>query len=173
MKWLTFLNMEGKKMRENIPIPSGYDVYWEKWVDAYSREMETDAINIVEEFSEEDHGVSFEEELGEEFKKFKNIQTIFTPFGILPLTEHSLASTYFKFWVGHTNFKITPAFYRIISNVDGVESIDVFTPYRFRIGIATLFKDRTVMTQIRQKTIDYIKVTKNAPSQKTNDNRGA
>jgi len=173
MRWVIFLNMEGKEMGENVPIPSGYDVYWEKWVDAYSADVETAPMNSSEEFSEEDHDISFEEGIEAEFKKFKNIQTIFTPFGILPLTEQSLASTYFKFWVGHTNFKITPEFYKIISNVDGVESINVFSPYRFRIGIAILFKDRTVMTQIRQKTIDYIKVTKNAPSQKTNDNRGA
>jgi len=157
-------------MRENVPVPSGYDVYWEKWVDAYSVEMESPPPNLAEEFSEEDHDISFEEGIEAELKKYKNIQTIFTPFGILPLTEQSLASTYFKFWVGHTNFKITPAFYKIISNVDGVESLNVFTPYRFRIGIATLFKDRTVMAQIRQQTINYIKGTRNAPSQETNDN---
>ena len=143
-------------MHEHIPIPSGYDVYWEKWIDAYSPE-ETEVILLDEESSEEDHGVSFEEELGVEFKKFKNIQTIFTPFGVLPLTEQSLASSYFKFWVGHTNFKITPKFYRIMSNVDGIESIDVFTPYRFRIGIAKLFTDRTVMSQVRENLVNYIK----------------
>ena len=157
-------------MRENVPIPSGYDVYWEKWIDAYSADVEITPPNLPEEFSEEDHDISFEEGIEAEFKKYKNIQTIFTPFGILPLTEQSLASTYFKFWVGHTNFKITPAFYKIISNVDGVESLNVFTPYRFRIGIATLFKDRTVMAQIRQQTINYIKGTRNASSQETNDN---
>lgn len=142
-------------MHEQIPVPSGYDVYWEKWIDAYTPE-ETEVVLLDEESLEEDHSISFEEELGVEFKKFKNIQTIFTPFGVLPLTEQSLASSYFKFWVGHTNFKITPKFHRIMSSVDGVESIDVFTPYRFRIGIAKLFKDRTVMSQIRKNLVDYI-----------------
>jgi len=159
-------------MHENVPSPSGYDVYWEKWIDAYSPEVEIDIPEPPEEFSEFSEGpeaLSFEEELGAEFKKLKNIQTIFTPFGILPLTEQSLASTYFKFWVGHTNFRITPSFYNIISKVEGVESIDIFTPYRFRIGIATLFKDRTVMAQIRKKTVDYIKEIQDASSQKSHD----
>ena len=61
-------------MSESIPIPSGYNVYWEKWVDAY----ETD-IEIVEEdkeFDEEESefGISFEsmeeqEEMTEEKPK--------------------------------------------------------------------------------------------------------
>ena len=102
-------------MSENIPIPSGYDVYWEKWVDAYESDIET--IDMTHEKFEEDEksdfGIdfqSFEEEDAIELP-MKTIQTIFTPFGVLPLTEQSLASSYFKFWVGHTNFKITYSFY--------------------------------------------------------------
>ena len=54
-------------MHEQIPVPSGYDVYWEKWIDAYSPE-ETEIVLLDEESFEEDHGISFEEELGTEFK---------------------------------------------------------------------------------------------------------
>ena len=159
-------------MPENIPIPSGYDVYWEKWTDVYNPEIEE--IEASSQFSEEKEpeDLSFEEEFESDFKKIKNIPTIFTPFGVLPLTEQSLASTYFKFWVGHTNFRITPAFYRIISDVSGVESIDVFSPYRFRIGIARLFKDRIVMSQIRKNTVGYIKEIQDASSHQS-DNSGS
>ena len=87
----------------------------------------------------------------------KTIQTIFTPFGVLPLTEQSLASSYFKFWVGHTNFKITYSFYKIISNIEGVETLDVFSPYRFRISVGKLFRDRDVMNHIRKSMISYAK----------------
>jgi len=156
-------------MHEHIPIPSGYDVYWEKWTDAYSPE-EIEILEPEEDASEETPGMSFEEEINAEFKKFKNIQTIFTPFGVLPLTEQSLASTYFKFWVGHTNFKITSKFHTLMSNVEGVESIDVFTPYRFRIGVAKLFKDRVVMSQVRQCMVEYIKENQNGYSQEAHDN---
>ena len=149
------------QMSENIPIPSGYDVYWEKWVDAYESDIET--IDMTHEKFEEDEksdfGIdfqSFEEEDAIELP-MKTIQTIFTPFGVLPLTEQSLASSYFKFWVGHTNFKITYSFYKIISNIEGVETLDVFSPYRFRISVGKLFRDRDVMNHIRKSMISYAK----------------
>ena len=148
-------------MSENIPIPSGYDVYWEKWVDAYESDIET--IDMTHEKFEEDEksdfGIdfqSFEEEDAIELP-MKTIQTIFTPFGVLPLTEQSLASSYFKFWVGHTNFKITYSFYKIISNIEVVETLDVFSPYRFRISVGKLFRDRDVMNHIRKSMISYAK----------------
>lgn len=148
-------------MSENIPIPSGYNVYWEKWVDAY----ETDVESLDKEEEEEDFGVEeLEVSFGapeEDFENnIKNIQTIFTPFGVLPLTEHSLASKYFKFWVGHTNFKITQPFNSIISNIEGVETLDVFTPYRFRISVGKLFRDRDVMVSIKNSMVSHMGGTK-------------
>ena len=147
-------------MPENIPIPSGYNVYWEKWVDAY--EGDIDAIDEEERIDEEDDfGIAFE--LSEEealHKNIKSIQTIFTPFGALPLTEHSLASNHFKFWVGHTNFKITRPFHNIISGIEGVETLDIFTPYRFRISVGKLFRDRDVMSKIKDSMVAYIKQEK-------------
>ena len=152
-------------MSENIPIPSGYDVYWEKWVDAYESDIET--IDMTHEKFEEDEksdfGIdfqSFEEEDSIELP-MKTIQTIFTPFGVMPLPEQSLASSYFKFWVGHTNFKITYSFYKIISNIEGVETLDIFSPYRFRISVGKLFRDRDVMNDIRKSMIGYAKGQKN------------
>ena len=44
-------------MSENIPIPSGYDVYWEKWVDAYESDIET--IDMTHEKFEEDEKSEF------------------------------------------------------------------------------------------------------------------
>ena len=159
----------------NIPAPSGYDVYWEKWVDAYSTQEDfSQLLNELEmEHGEEEPHLTFEEQeqLQKEFKTYRNIQTIFTPFGILPLTEQSLASSYFKFWVGHTNFRITKDFVEIISNVDGVESFDIFSPYRFRVAIGTLFKDRIVMSEIRENMVGYIRESKGV-SHKTK-NRGS
>ena len=85
----------------------------------------------------------------EEMTGFKSIKTIMTPFGMMPLTEQSLASNYFKFWTGHTNFKLLKSHINTISMVDGVETIDVLTPYRFRIAVAKLFIDRNVMASVR------------------------
>ena len=43
-------------MRQNmkdIPTPSGYDVYWEKWVDAYEEQAQALEQLVVEEDEEE------------------------------------------------------------------------------------------------------------------------
>ena len=42
----------------------------------------------------------------------------------------------------------------MIENVMGVETVDVMTPYRFRISVAKLFKDRDVMSLVRTTLIN-------------------
>lgn len=141
-------------MNENFEYPEDYDVYWEKWVDAYEQELEEETSIIEQlksmdlEFSEEEEQL-YEELSNEGMAGFKSIKTIMTPFGMMPLTEQSLASNYFKFWTGHTNFKLLKSHINTISMVDGVETIDVLTPYRFRIAVAKLFIDRNVMASVR------------------------
>ena len=140
-------------MEKNMPIPSGYDVYWEKWIDAY--EVDIDMELGDKEMEKDEFGLFFEGVPEEEQNSIKSIQTIFTPFGVLPLTEHSLASTYFKFWVGHSNFKITVSTNALISKVEGVESLDIFTPYRFRIAVGKLFRDRDVMSKVKDVMVSH------------------
>ena len=140
-------------MEKNMPIPSGYDVYWEKWIDAYEADIDMDLED--KEMEKDEFGLFFEGVPEEEQNSIKSIQTIFTPFGVLPLTEHSLASTYFKFWVGHSNFKITVSTNALISKVEGVESLDIFTPYRFRIAVGKLFRDRDVMSKVKDVMVSH------------------
>ena len=140
-------------MEKNTPIPSGYDVYWEKWIDAYEADIDMDLED--KEMEKDEFGLFFEGVPEEEQNSIKSIQTIFTPFSVLPLTEHSLASTYFKFWVGHSNFKITVSTNALISKVEGVESLDIFTPYRFRIAVGKLFRDRDVMSKVKDVMVSH------------------
>ena len=84
------------------------------------------------------------------------IKSILTPFGILPLTERSLASRHFKFWVGHSNFQLTKNMCLLIQQTEGVEAFDVLTPYRFRIAIGKLFVDRNVMTTVRDNMLSNL-----------------
>ena len=96
-----------------------------------------------------------------------HIRTIMTPFGIMPLTEHSLASTHFKFWVGHSNFKLTDKVYQVVGNTEGVETLDILTPYRFRIAIGKMFVDRDVMSTVRTNLLEYIKDANHEQKDKT------
>ena len=132
-------------MEHDVTIPEGPDVYWKKWIDAY--ETDTFKPEIAPE-NEED--ILYEDAEGFPLEEFSpQIKTILTPFGVLPLTEQSLASNHFKFWVGHTNFKLYEDYYPIIEDVSGVETVTIMTPYRFRLGVGVLFEDKTVMCNVR------------------------
>ena len=139
----------------DFPAPTGYDVYWEKWIDAF----EAEEAEMIEEMQEVEDFDEYEESLMEqEIMKHSpsHIRTIITPFGVLPITEKTRASNYFKLWVGHSNFKLTEDFYKIIGGSSGVEALDILTPYRFRIAIGKMFVDRDVMKTVRDCMVEHI-----------------
>ena len=140
----------------NLPLPSGYDVYWEKWIDAFEQEDS----QLEEEIQEMQELLANEEGIDEDLEivdhSVSHIRSIVTPFGILPLTEQTKASSHFKLWVGHSNFKLTEAFYKVIGTQPGIEALDILTPYRFRIAVGKLFVDREIMKSVRDKMIHYI-----------------
>jgi len=148
----------------DVPTPTGYDVYWEKWIDAFEEEIEEEVqIDeegfIEEEMSDTEEGPSYEDQIMSEgiFKQsMSHIRSIITPFGVLPITEKTMASRYFKLWVGHANFKLTEDFYTVIGQSEGVEALDILTPYRFRIAIGKLFVDRKVMKAVRDKMVSHV-----------------
>lgn len=153
----------------DVPTPAGDDVYWEKWIDAFEEELE----NIEMEISElEDEGeMIYEEEDADMIpdilrEPVSHIRSIITPFGVLPITEKTRASKHFKLWVGHSNFKLTEDFYKVIGDSAGVEALDILTPYRFRIAIGKMFIDRDVMKTVRDRMVEHISGHSNDGEQK-------
>ena len=150
---------------QDFSFPTGYEVYWEKWVDPYVEQIESFKLDIEDKShgAEEESGFGLESydphPESEDLDEFKTIPTIFTPFGLMPLSDETLVSKSFKFWVGHTNFKITRHFRNLISSVEGVESLDVFSPYRFKISVGRLFRDRNVMSNIRKVMLSYARLS--------------
>tara|TARA_R110000751_G_scaffold91721_1_gene179830 strand:- start:2001 stop:2441 length:441 start_codon:yes stop_codon:yes gene_type:complete len=146
-------------MSNSFKYPQEHEVYWEKWVDAYESEMD-EIDRAIEEF-EDLAGLEYEidHETMEKLESMANvpsIKTIMTPFGMMPLTEQSLASSHFKFWVGHTNFKLLKGHCKTIGSVAGIETMDILTPYRFRIAVAKLFVDREVMSRVRKSLLETV-----------------
>ena len=143
----------------NLPTPSGYDVYWEKWIDAFEQEddnLEKEMQQMQELLSNEED-LDLEEDLELIKESVSHIRSIMTPFGILPLTEQTKASSHFKFWVGHSNFKLTEDFYKVIGQQPGIEALDILTPYRFRIAVGKMFVDREVMKDVRDTMVSHVK----------------
>ena len=144
-------------MSNSFNYPQEYEVYWEKWVDVYQEEID-EIDQALSEFEDlQDLEYDIDPEMMEKLESMANmpsIKTLMTPFGMMPLTEQSLASNHFKFWVGHTNFKLLKKHSKIIGSVEGIESVDILTPYRFRISVAKLFVDRDAMAKVRKALLE-------------------
>lgn len=138
-------------------------IVWEKWRDPFLGYDENE-IDI-----ENTHTTNFLNEIiddGEEDEEFedpqqinpieKPVRIIYTPMGIIPYNEYTASSKIFNFWVGHTPFSITKRIAYIIENTDGVETLDIFTRYRFRIAIGKVFKETDVMQDINKNVISFL-----------------
>lgn len=76
----------------------------------------------------------------------KPVRIIGTQHGFVTLTEHSFAAYHFDFWTLVTNFDITNEVARAIETSHGVETINVLTRYRVRIGFPRPLIEAGVIT---------------------------
>lgn len=117
-------------------------IIWEKWTDPFGQQSED-----LDWPGYDDNIDSYEEP---KVNKLEKINAIVTNMGIIPYNEHTDCSKIFNFWIGHTNFDITKEVSDIIEVAEGVETLDIFTRYRFRISIGKSFNDREVMDLINR-----------------------
>lgn len=116
-------------------------IHWEKWVDPFVLENEDEHDGKYPGFIQE----------AEEPEKHKYKQPIIVgPWGIIPVTEMNRPSKTFNFWIGHTNFVIQHKIRDMIEEVSGVETLDVFSPYRMRIAIGKSFDEEEVKHLINE-----------------------
>lgn len=132
-------------------------IVWEKWRDPFGYD------DIEEKFQSDDpseNSNNYDQEHKEDEENFtlKNIrdQFLLTPLGLIPLTENTMSSKIFNFWTGHTTFSISKNIASIIERVNGVETLDVFTRYRFRISVGKAFKDSIVLREINDSLHEYM-----------------
>ena len=133
-------------------------ISWQKWLDPFgsddAEELEHDPY--LADYEEEDV-LNDNSENDDEEKESKIISTtqrmkvIATPMGIIPVTDNTMSGKIFNFWIGHTNFDITHKVADVIERTDGVETLDIFTRYRFRIAVGKAFDDSSVMRDINKR----------------------
>lgn len=135
-------------------------IIWEKWVDPFGEDTDeakwrdyNNDIDDINSIIEEDEG---------ENKILKNsgkpIKVIASPLGLIPYNEHTASSKIFNFWLGHTNFNISSSIKNILENIDGIEILDIFTRYRFRIAIGKCFGDSETMKLINDTIYNKLKI---------------
>ena len=130
-------------------------IIWEKWVDPFGENTGEHKWHQYDDDDDNESSSAFEEQI--EKKLPKPVRVISTPLGIIPYNEHTASSKIFNFWIGHTNFDISQEISDIIEKCRGVELLDIFTRYRFRIGIGKCFpSDGGVKLEIQQKILDFL-----------------
>jgi hypothetical protein len=76
------------------------------------------------------------------------------PMGIIPIHEGNTPSANYNFWMGDCDFDLTFGVVEKIEMVRGVETLDIFTRYRFRVAIGRAFDPKTVMQSIEEAVND-------------------
>lgn len=132
-------------------------IIWEKWSDPFGENLDDTFQDDSSDSDIDSHAEDWPEENKLESKNIiKAIKVISTPMGIIPINENTASGKIFKFWVGHTNFNITKKISQIIEDIDGVECLDIFTRYRFRIAIGKVFNDAETMSSIQNILYEYL-----------------
>ncbi len=54
----------------------------------------------------------------------------------------------FNLWIMHLNVDITPRMISAIEEIDGVETLDIISRYRARLGIEKLFPEETIKKNV-------------------------
>lgn len=78
----------------------------------------------------------------------------YTPFGHTTVKANSESKMSFKMYIGHTNFDLTREVLEVIKDVDGVEILEIFSPYQFRVSIGRNFLTRKVLREITRSVCD-------------------
>ena len=133
-------------------------IVWQKWFDPFGE----DDIDSIDSHSIQDDQDDQDEDIEEDGyttdpSSNKPIRAIATPMGLIPYNENTASSKIFNFWVGHTNFSITQEIGAILESLEGVETLDIFTRYRFRISIGKAFNCPQVMKKINDTIYKYMK----------------
>lgn len=130
-------------------------IIWEKWVDPFGRDANQTKWNHYDDEELDEHTEFVEDHLQPHMNDA--VMVISSPLGLIPYNEYTASGKIFNFWIGHSNFNLSEKTKDIIESCDGVELLDVFTRYRFRIGIGKCFNDNNVMHDISEKLYEYIK----------------
>ena len=139
-------------------------IVWQKWADPFGDDddiidsLESEMLDDYSHFTEDDSQAQTEEPIEKKsiVKSHKNIRVMATPMGIIPVTENTASGKIFNFWTGHTNFNITRRIAGIIEETEGVETLDIFTRYRFRISVGKAFDDSSIMRSINDNVYSYL-----------------
>jgi len=155
-------------MKNKIPK---YHIFWQRWEDPFTqmknqieKQVRSNHIEQANSFNDDCDDMG---QAGQMIHHNINAMPMMsTPMGLVPMPIPDIAS--FNFWVGHSNFYITKQIFDLLDKTSGVETLDYFSPYRFRIAIGRAFNENTVKNNIAktitQHFINNAKKTNHIPT---------
>jgi hypothetical protein len=124
-------------------------ISWKKWIDPLGRNANESDYMPEENVKYHDINDTDEEEWKDEKEgPDSHIPVVITPLGMIPLKSFNNPARTFNFWLGETNFSINTKVVDILQRIPGVEILDVFTRYKFRISVGNNFKSEEVRRNI-------------------------
>jgi hypothetical protein len=128
---------------------------WNAWIDSYGSNLDDfypgiykDLAKISSQGQLEDNYDDEPQPIIEDNSNGQPLLFLQTQMGPLPLVEETMPSKIFNLWECNTNFNITPQIMKIVDKVEGVETLNVMSRYRFRVGVGKLFRVGTVVSSI-------------------------
>lgn len=114
-------------------------------------------VDFINKSKEEEDDLYNKDDSFDDEKVKRGFPFLHGPQGILPLFHGNLASTNFNLWIVHTNFRLDESLKNFINNIEGIETFELISPYRWRLSIARLFKEDSTKKVIEDKVITFIK----------------
>lgn len=124
-------------------------IKWIKWVDPFESECESNQITN-EEQNDREYMDSYEKAEKENKRIKYSGPVLIGPMGIIPINENNSPSKVYNFWMMHSNFNISKKVVDALKECPGVETLDIFTRYRARIGIGKVFNDSKIRKRINK-----------------------
>ena len=123
-----------------------YHIMWQKWYDPITKmKQEAQKQNRIQKLQQQNEFESSYDN-PQQITSVQPFSFMQTPMGLMPTPIPDIAN--FNFWIGHTNFNLTRQILEVIELTPGVEALNVFSPYRFRIAVGQAFDENSVKTSI-------------------------
>ena len=120
-------------------------IIWKKWKSPYEK--------LQESFQKEQDD-DYEEVWKDSYQKDddKHNPIMQTPMGFMPINLYNSPTKEFNLWMMHCDFYVTQEIKDIVNDeIEGIESINVVSPYRILIGIGIAFNERQVKLNIENR----------------------
>lgn len=125
------------------------------WESVHNEEPIDDDLDDMDDI--EDHGFTEDDVDWEAMKSMRNFkdfnepqQLVQTPFGLYHVKDTFNPLKQFVWWMGHTNFNISPRVANVLNSIPGVEFIKIISRYRFLIAIGKAFDFSSVRAEIEE-----------------------